>query len=198
MLRNRETGLTENQEAFCVEVVKSPNGKMAEAYRKAFKAGNASAGTCADNASKLLDRPAIIARIADLRANAVRKTELSIDLVLEEMRCIAFLDPLTAYGADGNALPIHEMPESTRRAIRSIEVLQDGRVNIKFHDKVQALERLMRFLGMFEKDNKQTRISPFDGMPPELVKEIQECLTEIVRANEIELASTESGGGHTH
>jgi hypothetical protein len=36
MFKNRETGLTEKQEAFCVEIVKSPNNNITDAYRKAY------------------------------------------------------------------------------------------------------------------------------------------------------------------
>jgi phage terminase small subunit len=198
MFKNRETGLTEKQEAFCVEVVKSPNANMAEAYRIAFDAGRLTPQARTQNACKLLDKPQIIARIADLRANAVRETEITIEKVLDEICCIAFLDPLTAYDADGNMLPIHEMPERTRRAIRSIEVFQNGRVNIKFHDKVQALERLMRFLGMFAKDNAQRVRDVFDNMTRPQLKHLEACLLELARQDEIELAATENGGDTKH
>jgi len=197
MFKNRVTGLTEKQEAFCVEVVTSPNNNLADSYRNAYGVQNASPKVVGTRASLLLRQPKIQARIADLRANAVKKTELSIDKVLDEVCCIAFLDPITAYDAEGNLLPLSDMPENTRRAIRSIEVFQNGRVNVKFFDKVQALERLMRFLGMFEKDNAQQARNLFDNLTRPQLKELEAVLIELAREDAIE-TPPDGDGGKTH
>lgn len=130
-------------------------------------------------------------------ARAQKKHELSVERVLEEIKHPAFIDPLTLFDLNGNLLPMKDIPEESRRAIASFEVLQNGNIKVKLCDKTQALERLMRFLGMFEKDNAQ-RNSPVDGMPRELKKEIEECLLEITRAWEAEESSASVSTQHTH
>jgi hypothetical protein len=191
------TGLTVKQEAFCVELVKSGDGNASAVYRKTYNAAKMSAHLINQSAYRLTKLRKVEARIAALRADALKKQELSIEEVLEEVRRIAFVDPLSIYGADGKVLPMEDIPEGTRHAIASLIIKANGETVVKFCEKTQALDRLMRFLGMYEKDNVQRR-SPFDGMPPELVKEIQECLIEIVRANGIELPAGEGGSALTH
>ena len=194
---DKETGLTDKQEAFCIELVKARNGKVADAYRKAFNRTTSSTKTVGEDAQRLLRMPKIRARIADLRANAVRKTEITIDRVLDEVRCIAFVNPASVYDASGNLLPIKDIPEDTWRAIKSVEVLKNGTTLVKFFDKVQALERLMRFLGMFGKDNAQQRHSVLDDVPRHVLKEIEEFLIEFTRERGVELPAAGGGGaGH--
>jgi phage terminase small subunit len=197
MTRNKLTGLTPKQEVFCVELVKSSEGNATAAYRAAYNTDKSTSKTICESARKLLKKPKVIARIAELRARVTEKQELTIEEVLEEVRRIAFVDPLTIYGADGKVLPMEDIPEGTRHAIASLVIKANGETIVKFCEKTQALDRLMRFLGMYEKDNAQHR-NPFDGMPPELVKEIQECLIEIVRVNGLEQPPGLGGGGLTH
>jgi hypothetical protein len=195
-IRDKITGLTPKQEAFCVELVISSDDNASAAYRKVYSA-KMSAGSVHVKACELLRMQKIRARIAALRANAVRKQELSIDRVLEEVRHSAFLDPLSIYDVNGNVLPLKDIPEATRRAIASLVIQKDGTIKIKFCDKMQALERLMRFLGMFEKDNSQ-RFGFLDDLPRDMLKEIEECLLEIARTRSAEDAAGGSGGGLTH
>jgi hypothetical protein len=185
--RDKVTGLTPKQEQFCVEFVRSADGNATEAYRRVY--GSRTSKNAAYHFPYRLRRmPKICARIDQLRANAVKEAELSIERVLEEIRNSAFIDPIELFDADGNLRAMNDIPEHARRAIAAFVVQPDGKVRVKFCDKLVALEKLMRFLGAFEKHNWQTR-SPFDGMPPELVKEIQECLEEITRQYEAEQAA---------
>jgi hypothetical protein len=186
------TGLTLRQEAFCVEFVRSADGNASAAYRKAYNADNMKPASVQRQAFRLARKPQVAARIADLRAIAVRKAELSIERVLEEIRDSAFIDPLVLFDAGGNLRTMNDIPEHARRAIASFVVQADGKIRVKFCDKLQALEKLMRFLGAFEKDNWQSR-SPFDGMPRELVKEIRDCLEEINRQYEAEQTADGEG-----
>jgi len=196
-VRDKITGLTPKQEAFCLELVISSDGNASAAYCKAYGVGKMSVTSVHRQASRLMRLPKIKARITTLRANAAMKQELSIDRVLDEVRHSAFLDPLSIYDADGNVLPMRDIPEATRRAIASLVIQKDGTVKIKFCDKMQALERLMRFLGMFEKDNIQ-RFGFLDDLPRHMLKELEECLIEIARAEAAEDSSAANAGGLTH
>ncbi len=96
----------------------------------------------------------------------------TVDRVLQEYQHIAFLDIAGAFDAEGHLLPIHEMPESVRRAIAGIEVASlnvdgDGKGpvgklhKIKLLDKGKALQDLAKHLGMFIE-----RIAGADGISP--------------------------------
>lgn len=91
-----------------------------------------------------------------VRAAAARRLQKQLDdildpnRVLEEIACIAFVDPADVYDDKGNLLPVRKWPESARRALAGFEVAQrnitagDGHVDTvlkaKFWDKGRALE----------------------------------------------------------
>ncbi len=96
----------------------------------------------------------------------------TVDRICAEYQHIAFLDIGEAFAPDGSLLPIHEMPESVRRAIAGIEVASlnvdgDGKGpvgklhKIKLLDKGKALQDLAKHLGMFIE-----RIAGADGVSP--------------------------------
>jgi len=177
------TGLTLRQEALCVEFVRCADGNASAAYRKAYNAGNMKPASVKRQAFRLINKPRVAARIADLRAIAVRKAELSIDHALEELCNSAFVDPIALFDAEGDLRKMKDIPEHARRAIASIVVQQDGKVRVKLCDKLVALEKLMRFLGAFEKHNAQTG-SLWDNIPRPVLKEIEACLQEAIREYE--------------
>ena len=190
---DKATGLTTMQEAFCVAFVKSRNGVAAQAYREAFNAAESSSATVWTKSTALMKKPKIRARIAALRANAVRKQEISIDEVLKEAACIAFLDPVCLFDAAGNLRAINDIPEDARRAIASIHVFRDGTVKVNFCDKMAALEQLLRFLGAYVKHNAQ-RQSLLDEVPRETLREIERYLIEVASEREAEKSCDGSAG----
>jgi phage terminase small subunit len=101
----------------------------------------------------LMWEPQILAEIERLKTARSLRTHVDHDRVVLELSRIALVDPLDAFDVteggtdeDGNALPtltlkpIDKIPEDTRRAIESIEVLSGGGVKIKFASKLKALE----------------------------------------------------------
>jgi hypothetical protein len=72
-------------------------------------------------------------------------------------RCPGFADLAQAYGADGNLLPVPQMPEDIRRARAGVEIAElygDGEPigqlkKVRLAQKVPALDSLARHLGMF-------------------------------------------------
>ena len=51
--------------------------------------------------------------------------------------------------------PKTELPPEVLGAIAEISISEKGAIKIKMHDKVAAIERLMKHLGLYEKDNQQ-------------------------------------------
>jgi phage terminase small subunit len=83
---------------------------------------------------------------------------VTIDMIVEELACIAFLDPKDLFDDNGNLLPMKSMPENTRRAIAAIDIMAlQGRGSkadiqmllkkIKLWDKLGALEALLKHKG---------------------------------------------------
>ena len=59
-----------------------------------------------------------------LWAKAAAKAEVTVERVLKEYARIAFADIAQAYGADGNLLPVPQMPEDIRRALAGVEITE--------------------------------------------------------------------------
>lgn len=88
-------------------------------------------------------------------------SEERLTKLLEQM---LFHDPRDIHDAEGNLKPIHQWPEAARMALQSFDRDQttDKRgtpvgVSYKprFADKLTALEKAMKYRGMFERDNRQ-------------------------------------------
>jgi phage terminase small subunit len=110
---------------------------------------------------RLLQRPDVQARIAELKKQRSDRTEVTMDRVVLELARIAFADLGAAFDETGKLRPIHEMPEEVRRALSGfdLEEMFDGRGSEREHvgnvrkvrtqEKVRALELLGKHLGMF-------------------------------------------------
>lgn len=166
--------LTTKQEAFCLAYLEA--GNASEAYRRAYDAGRMKAETINRKAKALMDDGKIAARIGELRAAVAKRTVISEVRVIEETARIGLFDPARLFDEEGALLPIQKMPEDVRAAIASIEFDDAGRVKkVKAWDKNSALEKIMRHLGSFERDNRQ-RATLFDGVSRDTVWEIAEKL----------------------
>ena len=98
---------------------------------------------------------AINERLADQR----QRSEIRADNVLSEINNIALFDPRDLFDSNGNPLPIEALDDRTASAIAGLEVESraDGSKVAKYRlaSKLDALEKLMRHLGQYERDNEQ-------------------------------------------
>ncbi len=148
--------LKAKQEVFCQEYLKDLNATQA-----VIRAGYASANAHVTG-PKMLANVGIAARIQELMNKRAKKVEVTSDFVLMELLKLAKADLSKAYDEKGNLLPIHEIPEETRKAIAGIKVFEEfegfgkervkvGEVReLKFWDKTKSLELLGKHLGMFK------------------------------------------------
>ena len=104
-----------------------------------------------------LKRPYARKRLAELAAKSLKKTNLTVESVLDEIVRHAFYDitEILAVDKQGNVTMRDptSLPEDLRRAIVAIkEVMLDGRRvwEGKFADKQKALDSLARYLQMFK------------------------------------------------
>lgn len=155
MAEKRNRPITPKQEQFCQEYLIDLNGKAA-AIRAGYSEISAANISC-----KTLDIPAVQDRINELMKKRSDKTEITSNTVLKEILLLAKSDISAAYDDNGNLLPIKEIPEDCRRAIAGIKVFEEfegfgkdrtkiGEVReVKFWDKVKALELLGKHLKLF-------------------------------------------------
>lgn len=141
--------LSKRQQTFVAEYLTGLNA--AEAARKA----GYSEKTAESQGSRLLRNVKVAEAIHKAMGKRAERTEISQDRVLEELKRIAFGDLRDAvtWGPDGvslkdcagltveQAAAIAEVGETTTK--------EGGSVRIKRHDKVKALELIMRHMGMF-------------------------------------------------
>lgn len=127
-----------------------------------------SAHTARVKASQILATDEAEEYLNKQREKAQKRTNITVDRVLNEYAKIAFFDVRQVFGNDGELLPIHQIDDSTAGAINSIESIEEwgeddngDRVvigtlkKVKVTDKVRALDSLSKHLGIFEKDNSQ-------------------------------------------
>ena len=71
------TGLTANQESFCVELAK--HGNASTAYRKSYAAENMTDGCIVREAGRLQKNPRITTRLSQLRADVRKSSGITLE-----------------------------------------------------------------------------------------------------------------------
>lgn len=146
--------LTPRQQRFVDEYLKSPVASQA-----AVRAGY-SARTAEWIGPQLLKKPHIAAAIGSGQQAIAERAAVEAEEVVRQLAMIAFADVRRLFDRDGNLLPIEEIDPATAMAIASYDVSVDPatgvrRARVRFWDKNSALEKLMKHLGLFERDNRQ-------------------------------------------
>lgn len=152
--------LTRKQELFVDAYIESYS--LAAAARKA--------GMSDGHARALINTPRIRQAILARRRQLLDEAKLSTLDVIQQVARMAFVDPRRIIGPDGNLVPFHELPDDVAFAIQSVEAdvtmeeveTPDGieyrphtTYKVKFADRNSAADKLMRHLGLYEKDNRQ-------------------------------------------
>lgn len=149
--------LTHKQKLFCEEYIKDLNATQA-AIRAKY-----SEKTAQRMGSENLSKPLIQDYIAKLQNKRSERTEITQDMVLKELACLAFSNVQEFYEEGGDYLKdITSLDENTARCIRSIKTKKiynaeesdrenkvfDDVTEIAKEDKTKALDLLMQHLGM--------------------------------------------------
>lgn len=152
MPKPKRKGLTEREEKFCQEhLIDLSYGKAA--LRAGFSPGHAY-----NYATELMRKPDVRQRIEELKMQRQKRTNITQDKVVEKLWAIADLDPKELYDDQGSPLPLAQVKKTVRKAISGLKVnkiMAEGRVvgetiEVKFADRLKALELLGRHLGMFK------------------------------------------------
>lgn len=182
----RTRRLTDKQKAFAREYV--IDGDASKAARRS----GYSEKTAAAQGFELLRNPLVKAEIARLTDAKVERASIAADEIVEQLANIVRADitDVVSWGMaeveDDEGLPV-TMPDGTpvlrphitvinsdrldravTTGIAEVSMTDKGTFKVKMHDKAAAIEKLMRHLGMFEKDNKQVA----DGLT-QLIEAVQ-------------------------
>lgn len=140
--------LTEKQKIFCDEYLIDLNATRA--YMVAYP-NVKNKNVAAVNASKLLRNAKVAAYIAERMKERQERTEVTQDMVVQELAAIAFAKA-TDYAEVINSNVLikntKELSEIEKRAISGIKMGKSG-IELKLCDKEKALELLGRHLGMW-------------------------------------------------
>lgn len=107
---------------------------------------------------ELLKEPAVAETLAARRKALQEAHGLTTERVLKELARVALSNPGQLCNADGRLKGPHELDEDTLRAIASVEMTEEG-WKYRFWDKIGGLGHVMKHLGLFERDNAQTKQS---------------------------------------
>lgn len=142
--------LTDRQEQFCKEYIIDLNATQA-AIRAGYAAKSADA-----NATRLMGNDGVKERIAELMGNRAKRTEVTADMIVQELALIAFMDIGDLVDSDGDMLDMEELKEQgLSRLIAEVSTVENTKMGTKTRilkalPKMQALKMLGDHLGMFK------------------------------------------------
>lgn len=149
--------LTDKQERFCQEYMRDLNATQA-----AKRAGY-SDNTANEQGSQNLAKLNIQERISELKEEIAERNRISVDELVSTLAGMVRFDIAELYNEDGDLKLIHQIDKEQRAAISSLETdetMVDERMTVatrkvRTYSKLDAIEKLMKHLGGYEKDNEQ-------------------------------------------
>lgn len=157
----KKRGLTAKQKAFVQEYLIDLN-----AVQSALRAGYSQAK--AKNASEFLKIPLVKEAVDKAQEKRSKRTELTQDRVIQELANIAFADLRDVAEWSGDSLTLkasHTLTPEQASMISDLSVTATAtgnNVKVKRHDKVKALELIMRHMGMLN-DKSAIDLTSSDG-----------------------------------
>ena len=158
--------LTDKQSAFIDQYLVDYNAKQA-----AIRAGYAEKQS-ASMASQLLDKPHIQAELSKRQTKIARKLGVTAERVLEELGRVAFSDIRDLFDDAGNLKPLSDLDKDTAATVAGVQVTskkgklkKNGKPSMQYThrvrqwDKMAALEKLAKHLGMYKEEASQVDIN---------------------------------------
>lgn len=158
--------LTPKRERFA-QLMAAGELSQVDCHRIAFASNKMTDKQRHEEASKLASDPKVRQRINDLRRPAIEAAQIDLTRVVKELVRLATFDPRKLLNEDGSPKPINELDDDTAAAVAGLDLMEQfegqgkDRVFVgyvkkyKIADKNAALDKLMKHLGGYEKDNRQ-------------------------------------------
>lgn len=153
--------LTPKIKRFCEEYIKDLNGTQA-----AIRAGYSSK-TANEQAARLLAKVNVQNYIAELKQSLSNKNEGLAQQVIDELKKLGFANIQDYINPENEIKDLTKIDRDKAAAVESIKKTvtefsggseSSGKktsIQFKLYDKISALEKLGRHLGLFELDNQQ-------------------------------------------
>lgn len=152
--------LTEQQKKFCREYMKDFNGTQA-----AIRAGY-SKKTSNEQAVRLLANVSAQKFIKQLQEKNADKHEGLADELVEELKKIMRCDIRNFLDVGNSVKDISQLPPELSTCVESIKKSETefgdedhggtkSSIQFKLHSKMDAIEKLAKYVGLYEADNKQ-------------------------------------------
>lgn len=135
----------------------------------------ASLNTARKKGNEYLNHRIVQEHLAERTDKIAADADITQDRVLKEIARIGLFDPRKLFDNTGRPLPVTELDDDVAAAIAGIKVRQiagdeddvGAVIEYKLANKNDALEKLMKYLGAYEKDNAQK------------AKSLQELIAEV-------------------
>ena len=111
--------------------------------------------------SKPTDKPHVYQAVQAGKEARAEKLELDADAVLRHALQLSTYDIRGLFDAAGEALPPHKLPPELARVVQGVQRNPDGSYHYRLPDRNVATERLIKHLGLYERDNRQNRSADF-------------------------------------
>ncbi len=153
--------INEKRKRFCEEYIKDLNGKEA-----AIRAGY-SERTAKQEAYKLLNIDEVSDYVAKLQSKVAKRNEITIDELIQDLAEIKNINIVDLYDNDGSLLDLNSLPSEFTKCIQEITQIKSSwgkegenekaTTKVKFYSRLEAIEKLAKHLGFYEKDNRQSK-----------------------------------------
>lgn len=179
--------LTIKQENACNYYIES--GDKSEAYRRAYSCVNMKPESINRKAVELFDNVKITARIKELQNELKRKSDITKDEAIRELRNIVRVNPLDYVEIlpdeqieikdNGDIISsnkqtvfvknLYDLTPDQQRCIKSISPVKGG-IKVEFESKISAIDRLSKMLGWDEAIKTQSELTFIEPMSKDEAK----------------------------
>lgn len=142
--------LTVKQENFCNYYIET--GNASEAYRRAYNADSMKIDTVYVKASELLANGKISVRVQQLQKELKKHSDITKEEAVKELTHIVrsrVTGVLNAKGKKVTVRNLEDLPDDIITCIQSIKSVKGG-IEVRFYDKISAIDRLSKMLGWDE------------------------------------------------
>ncbi len=153
-----------NHEEFCQHYAAAADGAIrGNAYRAYLAAGYKNGTGARGTAHRLMQRPEVVARIAELKSEQFRRLHMTVEEILAQLARIARADVRDVFDESGALLPVRSIDPDTAAALTSVEVVTtrapsgestdvEYTAKIRLADKIQALRTLAQHAKLIGND----------------------------------------------
>lgn len=168
--QNRTTGgngqgMTARQQVFVDEYLKDPCGQ-----RAAAAAGYKSPGISSARLLNGKDYPLVAKAVAEGMDAKRRLSHVEAIRIVEELAKVAFFNVKSLFDEKGNLIPLHELPDAVAACVKDFKVSQKTGmgasgpvklrvVEVKLHDKLNALNQLAQHLGWLKDQSREKAVN---------------------------------------